>query len=476
MAKPSVGSLDRYSGLISRMIYLIVALIVYRVGVHITIPGIDASSLLSMIEGQRSQSGIAAMINLFSGGAFERMSIFMLGVMPYITAAIIMQMLTAVSPYFEQIKKEGQSGQRKITQYTRYMTIGFSTVQGIAYSIAIVNGSFTGGIKVVLADPAFFVLLSTLTLVTGSIFLMWLGEQITERGVGNGISMLIFASILMGVPSSMGYLIEMARVEGGITWFLPLILLGVILLVVGFIVFVERGQRRITINYARRQQGRMMSLGGQQSHLPLKLNVSGVIPPIFGSAFLSFVYTISDALRNINVEYLSPEVLASLGFMDKLQHSFALFFNKMGVMGVRYFSPGQPAYLILFAVLIIFFTFFYTAIQFNSKDTSENLKRQGGFIPGIRPGIHTSEYFDKVLSRITFWGAIYITGICLLPELINGIFDLNMYLGGTSILIAVVVVMDLISQLQAQLMSQQYESLMKKANISGALGGNPPSF
>lgn len=476
MNRTNAGGLDRYSGLVSRLFFLIGALIVYRIGVHITIPGIDAVGLMSIIESQKSTGGISAMINLFSGGAFERMSVFMLGVMPYITASIVMQMLTVVYPPLEQIKKEGQAGQRKITQYTRYMTIGFAAVQGIVYSVAIANGSFTNGTQVVLTEPTFFVALSTLTLVTGTVFLMWLGEQITERGVGNGISMIIFASILMGVPSGLAYLFEMAKVEGGLAWALPLVLFAVILAVIFFIVFVERGQRRITINYARKQQGRMMSLGGQQSHLPLKLNMSGVIPAIFGSAFLSFVYTISDALRNIKVEDVSAEALASLGFLDKFGHSMAIFFNKIGVAGVRYFAPGQPAYLLLFAALIIFFCFFYTAIQFNSKETAENLKRQGGFIPGIRPGINTSQYFDKVLTRITLWGALYITAICLLPEFINGIFNMNMHFGGTSVLIAVVVVMDLIAQIQAQLMSQQYESLMKKANISSALGGNPPSI
>lgn len=465
-----VSALSRFSGLTSRLMFLILALIVYRIGVHITLPGIDAAALAQLMEQQKSSGGISAMINLFSGGAFEKMSVFMLGVMPYITASIVMQMLSVVYAPLEQLKKEGEAGRRKITQYTRYLTIAFATVQGVVYTVAIMNGSFINA-DVVLMSPGFFVAMATLTLVTGTMFLMWLGEQITERGIGNGISMIIFASILMGVPSGIGFLVETARTQGGGMWLLIFVLFLLVLAVIFVIVFIERGQRRITINYARRQQGRQMSIGNQSSHLPLKLNMSGVIPAIFGSAFLSFIYTISTGLSKINV----PEVTGG-SIWEQFSFYTSLALNKLGIFGVKYFSIGQPAYMILFAVLIIFFCFFYTALQFNSKETAENLKRQGGFIPGIRPGIHTSQYLDKVLSRITLWGAIYITIICLLPEFVNGITGFNMHFGGTSILIAVVVVMDLVAQIQAQLMSQQYESLMKRANISSALNGTPPSF
>ncbi len=471
----SLGVLSKFSDLKNRLVFLVLALIVYRIGIHITIPGIDASYLMQLMEASKGEEnrGISAMINLFSGGAFERMSIFMLGVMPYITASIVMQMLTVVYPPLEQLKKEGQAGRRKITQYTRYLTILFAGAQGFFYSLAIVKGAFTGDQNVVLISSGLFLTISTITLLTGTMFLMWLGEQITEKGIGNGISMLIFASILMGVPSGASHLFEIARTNGN--YFIPIVLFAIILVTIFCIVFVERGQRRITINYARKQQGRRMSVGTQSSHLPLKLNMAGVIPAIFGSAFLAFVNTISAGMQSIEIATVDLQTLSSWA---KIKYYVASFFQGVGEAGVRYFAPGKPAYIIIFAALIIFFCFFYTAIQFNSKETAENLKRSGGFIPGIRPGINTSQYLDKVLTRITLWGALYITIICLLPEILNGVFNLNFYLGGTSILIAVVVVMDLVTQIQAHLMSHQYESLMKRANISSALGNNgrPPSI
>ncbi len=470
-------NLNKFSDLWSRLVFLIVALIVYRIGIHITIPGVDATTLVQIMEQRsRGDGGIAAMINLFSGGAFERMSIFMLGVMPYITASIVMQMLTVVYPPLEQIKKEGEAGRRKITQYTRYLTILFASAQGFFYSLAITKGAFTGDMDIVLMSPQMFLLISTVTLVTGTMFLMWLGEQITEKGIGNGISMIIFASILMGVPSGISHLFEMARTERN--FLLPIVLLVITLVTIFCIVFVERGQRRITINYARRQQGRRMAVGTQSSHLPLKLNMAGVIPAIFGSAFLAFITTVSTGMKAIEVASYTLADFEALGTWAKIKYYVAGFFQSAGEYGVRYFAPGKPAYIIVFAALIIFFCFFYTAIQFNSKETAENLKRSGGFIPGIRPGVNTSQYLDKVLTRITLWGALYITIICLLPEILNGIFTLNMYLGGTSILIAVVVVMDLVNQIQAHLLSHQYDSLMKRANISSVLGNNgrPPSI
>lgn len=466
---PQFGNL---SELKSRFIFLMLALVVYRLGIHITVPGINVPLLMDQLTQPGEGQGLSAMMDLFSGGAFQRMSIFMLGVMPYITASIVIQMLSVVYPPLEQIKKEGQAGRRKMTQYTRYLTIVFAAAQGSAYAFGIVNGSLGFDANVVVIPPMNFVLLAVITWITGTIFLMWLGEQISERGIGNGISMLIFASILMGLPTGVSALFDTARTEGGLAYAKVILVILAVMGIVLLVVFIERGQRRITINYARKQQGRQMSIGGQTTHLPLKLNMAGVIPAIFGSAFLSFVYTISSALAKIEVGVADGPVS---GFA-KITYFVSQFFQKIGNYGVKYFTPGQPAYMILFAALIIFFCFFYTAIQFNSKETAENLKRSGGFIPGIRPGIQTSQFFDKVLTRITLWGALYITAICLLPDLLGAMFSFPSYFGGTSILIAVVVVMDLIAQVQAQLVSQQYSSLMKKANISNALSGKPPSI
>lgn len=475
MKKNQLPQLTGLSELSSRIFYLAIALLVYRLGVHITVPGIDVATMTQKLaEQQTNNQGISAMMNLFSGGAFERMSIFMLGVMPYITASIIIQMFSVIYPPLEQLKKEGQAGKRKLTQYTRYLTIIFAAAQGIAYAFGIVKGSFGFGPEIVLLPTTSFITLAVITWITGTMFLMWLGEQISERGVGNGISMLIFASILMGLPTGVSSLFENARIAASVgSYAKVIVVIAVVLFTVALVVFVERGQRKITINYARKQQGRMMSIGGQTTHLPLKLNMAGVIPAIFGSAFLSFVYTICSALQSIQIPVVDSATLSGL---QKASYFTSVFFNKIGVYGVRYFSPGQPAYILLFAALIIFFCFFYTAIQFNSKETAENLKKSGGFIPGIRPGIQTSQFMDKVLTRITVWGALYITGICLLPELLAAVLGYQSNFGGTSILIAVVVVMDLIAQIQALLMSQQYSSLMKKANISSALSGQPPSF
>lgn len=466
---PQFGNL---SELKSRFFFLAIALVVYRLGVHITVPGINVPMLMEGMTQPGENQGLSAMMNLFSGGAFQRMSIFMLGVMPYITASIVIQMLSVVYPPLEQIKKEGQAGRRKITQYTRYLTIVFAAAQGTAYAFSIVNGSLGFSANIVMLPTFNFILLAVITWITGTIFLMWLGEQISERGIGNGISMIIFASILMGMPTGVSALFETARLQGGLAYFSVVVVILFVFAIILLVVFIERGQRRITINYARKQQGRQMSIGGQTTHLPLKLNMAGVIPAIFGSAFLSFVFTISDALAKIEVKIIDGPMS---GF-EKFSYFISQFFQKIGTYGSQYFKPGQPAYMILFAALIIFFCFFYTAIQFNSKETAENLKRSGGFIPGIRPGIQTSQFFDKVLTRITLWGALYITAICLLPDMLGAIFSFPSYFGGTSILIAVVVVMDLIAQVQAQLVSQQYSSLMKKTNISSALSGKPPSI
>jgi preprotein translocase subunit SecY len=374
------------------------------------------------------------MFNMFSGGALERLSIFALGIMPYISASIILQMGTHVIPTLQQLRKEGESGRRKITQYTRYSTVVLASFQSVAAASALQ----TQGV-VLFPGPA-FVLTAAITLVTGTMFLMWLGEQITERGIGNGISMIILASILAGLPSAIGSTLEAVN-TGGMNQAVPFLLVFLILGVTAFVVFMERAQRRIAVNYAKRQQGRRM-YAGQTSHLPFKINMSGVIPPIFASSLILFPATIASWFGTSQAMAWLQRIAASL-------------------------SPGQPVYILLYGGLIMFFCFFYTALVFNSRETAENLRRSGAFIPGIRPGQHTADYIDKVLTRLTFWGALYITGVCLIPEFLILEFNVQFYFGGTSLLIIVVVTMDFMAQLQAHMMTHQYEGLLKKANLRG---------
>jgi len=424
-----------YSELKARLLFVLGAFVVYRVGAHIPVPGIDPKALAIMFE---QQSGsILDMFNMFSGGALMRLSLFALGIMPYISASIIMQLMTVVIPSMEQMKKEGEAGRRKISQFTRYGTVVLATFQAIGISFALQNQS-AGGLSVVLNPGIGFVAVTTITLVTGTVFLMWLGEQVTERGIGNGISMIIFAGIVSGLPKAVGGTLELARtgeMNGAFIILLFLLSVGVTALVV----FVERGQRRILINYPKRQEGRKL-YAAQSSFLPLKINMAGVIPPIFASSIILFPATIAGWFGNAE------------GF-NWLQDIATML------------SPGQPVYVMLYASAIIFFCFFYTALVFNSKETADNLKKSGAFLPGIRPGLQTSMYIDKVMTRLTLTGAFYITLVCLLPEFLIVYWNVPFYFGGTSLLIIVVVVMDFISQMQTHVMSQQYEGLMKKANL-----------
>ncbi|CCE24996.1 MULTISPECIES: preprotein translocase subunit SecY [Methylotuvimicrobium] len=424
-----------YSELRSRLLFVLGAFFVYRVGAHIPVPGIDPKALALMFE---QQSGsILDMFNMFSGGALMRLSLFALGIMPYISASIIMQLMTVVIPTMEQMKKEGESGRRKISQYTRYGTVVLATFQAVGISIALQNQT-AGGLSVVIAPGMSFVLITTITLVTGTIFLMWLGEQVTERGIGNGISLIIFAGIVSGLPSAVGGTLELARTGEMNSAFIILLFLLTIA-VTALVVFVERGQRRIIINYPKRQQGRRM-YAGQSSFLPLKLNMAGVIPPIFASSIILFPATVAGWFGNAE----------GFGWLKDI---------------ATMLSPGQPVYVMFYAAAIIFFCFFYTALVFNSKETADNLKKSGAFLPGIRPGQQTSAYIDKVMTRLTLIGAFYITGVCLLPEFLIVYWNVPFYFGGTSLLIIVVVVMDFISQMQTHMMSQQYEGLMKKAHL-----------
>jgi preprotein translocase subunit SecY len=429
------GNVGGFSELKARLLFVLGALVVYRVGAHIPVPGIDPKALSAMFE---QQSGsILEMFNMFSGGALMRLSLFALGIMPYISASIIMQLMTVVMPAMEQLKKEGESGRRKISQYTRFGTVVLATFQAIGISIALQNQT-AGGLSVVLNPGLSFIVITTVTLVTGTIFLMWLGEQVTERGIGNGISLIIFAGIVSGLPKAIGGTLELARTgEMNGAFIILLFLLSVS--VTALVVFVERGQRRILINYPKRQQGRKM-YAGQSSFLPLKLNMAGVIPPIFASSIILFPATIAGWFGNSDGFSWLQDVATML-------------------------SPGQPVYVIFYATAIIFFCFFYTALVFNSKETAENLKKSGAFLPGIRPGLQTSSYIDKVMTRLTLIGAFYITLVCLLPEFLIVYWNVPFYFGGTSLLIIVVVVMDFISQMQTHVMSQQYDGLMKKANL-----------
>ena len=425
----------RFGELKSRLLFVLGAFVVYRIGAHIPVPGIDPKALQAMF--QQQTGSILNMFNMFSGGALMRLSLFALGIMPYISASIIMQLMTIVIPALEQMKKEGESGRRKISQYTRYSTVILAMFQSIGISLALQNQT-AGGMAVVIQPGIPFIVVTTITLVTGTIFLMWLGEQVTERGLGNGISLLIFAGIVSGLPGAIGSTIELAS-TGEISSVLIIVLFALSIIVTGVVVFVERGQRRITINYPKRQQGNKV-YAGQTSFLPLKLNMAGVIPPIFASSIILFPATIAGWFGNID------------GFSWLQDISTVL-------------SPGQPVYVLCYALAIIFFCFFYTALVFNSKETAENLKKSGAYLPGIRPGQHTTMYIDKVMTRLTLIGAVYITLICLLPEFLIVYWNVPFSFGGTSLLIIVVVVMDFISQMQTHLMSQQYEGLMKKANL-----------
>jgi len=433
----SLGKTDKYGDLRRRLVFLLLALVVYRIGTHIPVPGIDPNQLQQLFKDQ--QGGILSLFNMFSGGALSRFSIFALGIMPYISASIIMQLMSYVVPSMEALKKEGEAGRRKITQYTRYGTLGLALFQSLGIAVALESSA-----GLVNAPGIGFRVTAMVSLTAGTMFLMWLGEQITERGLGNGISIIIFAGIAAGLPKSIGGMLELVR-TGAMG---PIVALLIVLLVAAityFVVFVERGQRKILVNYARRQVGNKV-YGGQSSHLPLKLNMSGVIPPIFASSIILLPSTI--------VSWFSAG--SSLNWLKDI--SAAL-------------SPGQPLYVMLYAIAIVFFCFFYTALVFNSRETADNLKKSGGFIPGIRPGDQTAKFIDKILLRLTLAGAIYITFVCLVPEFLILKYNVPFYFGGTSLLIIVVVTMDFMAQVQNYLMSQQYESLLKKANFKMAPGG-----
>lgn len=428
MAQAPAG---KYGDLTRRLLFLLLALVVYRIGTHIPVPGIDPDRLGQLF--QQQSGGILSLFNMFSGGALERFSVMALGIMPYISASIIMQLATYVVPTFEQLKKDGEAGRRKITQYTRYGTLALAIFQALGIGIALEG---TSGLVI---DPGMaFRITTVVSLVAGTMFLMWLGEQITERGLGNGISILIFAGIAAGLPSAVGGLLELVR-TGAMNILVSILIIVLVVLVTYFVVFVERGQRKILVNYARRQVGNKV-YGGQSSHLPLKLNMAGVIPPIFASSII-----------------LLPTTLVS---WVSTGDSTLWLRNLASAM-----APGQPIYVGFYAAAIIFFCFFYTALVFNSRETADNLKKSGAFIPGIRPGDQTARHIDKILLRLTLAGSIYITAVCLLPEFLILKYNVPFYFGGTSLLIIVIVTMDFMSQVQNYMMSQQYESLLKKANF-----------
>jgi len=429
----------KFADLKRRLLFLLGALIVYRIGTHVPVPGIDPAQLAELFNSQRG--GILDMFNMFSGGALSRFSIFALGIMPYISASIIMQLLTVVSPTLEALKKEGEAGRRKITQYTRYGTLALATFQGLGIAIAL------EGQRGLVIDPGLMFRITTvITLVTGTMFLMWLGEQITERGIGNGISLIIFAGIAAGLPNAIGGTLELVRTGAFAIPTVLLLFVGAIL-VTALVVFVENGQRRIPVHYAKRQVGRKV-FGGQTSFLPLKLNMAGVIPPIFASSIILF-----------------PATLA--GWFGTNENAIWLR-DLSGIL-----SPGQPIYVALYAAAIIFFCYFYTALVFNPKETAENLKKSGAYVPGIRPGEQTARYVERIILRLTLTGAIYVTLVCLLPEFLIVKWNVPFYFGGTSLLIIVVVTMDFMAQVKAYIMSHQYESLLKKANFKG--GGPLPT-
>ena len=438
--KALTDQFGKFTELRQRLLFVLGALFVYRIGAHIPVPGIDPNALALMFEQQGGT--ILDMFNMFSGGALKRLSIFALGIMPYISASIIMQLMTVVVPTLEQIKKEGETGRKKITQYTRLGTVLLATFQSIGVGFALQEQT-AGGLNVVVNPGTSFVFITAVTLVTGTIFLMWLGEQVTERGIGNGISIIIFAGIVAGLPSAIAGTLELAS-TGEMNPLTILVLFVLAISVTAFVIFVEKGQRRIVINYAKRQQGRK-TYAAQSSFLPLKLNMSGVIPPIFASSIILFPATIAGWFANVE----------GLSWLQNISATL---------------SPGQPLYVLAYATAIIFFCFFYTALVFNSKDTADNLKKTGAFIPGIRPGVQTASYIDSVLTRLTLGGAIYITAVCLLPEFLIVYWNVPFYFGGTSLLIIVVVVMDFMAQMQTHLMSHQYDTLLKKGKLKGSGG------
>ena len=425
----------------SRLMFLIGALVVYRIGTFIPVPGINPEAVARYFNDQSNT--ILGVVNMFSGGALQRLSIFAMGVMPYISASIIIQMLSMVVPSLMEARKEGESGRRRITQLTRYVTVGLALFQSFGAAVALSNGGLTN------AKGLFdWLIPATTTMTTGTLFLMWLGEQITERGIGNGISMLILSGIVAGLPGAVGRTFEQVS-SGEMNPLFAILLIGIVIGVTGFCVFVERAQRRITVNYAKRQVGRRM-YAGQSTHLPFKLNMSGVIPPIFASSLLLFPATVASFFGS-NPDSKLSEVLQNIA-------------TSLGY--------GQPLHLVLYGALIVFFCFFYTALVFNARETADNLKKSGAFIPGIRPGQQTGEYIDRVLTRLTLWGAIYIMAVCLIPEVLISSQGVPFQFGGTSLLIVVVVVMDFMAQLQAHLMSHHYPGLMKKANLLGGARGS----
>lgn len=430
---PQINKGSKYGDLKRRLFFLLGALIVYRIGAHIPVPGINPQVLSELFGNQ--QGGILGMFNMFSGGALRRFTIFALGIMPYISSSIIMQLMTHASPHLEALKKEGEAGRRKITQYTRYGTVVLALFQGIGIAVAVESQP-----NLVLNPGLMFRFVTVTTLLTGTMFLMWLGEQITERGLGNGISIIIFCGIAAGLPSAIVGMLELVK-NGAMHPLSALFICVLVVVVTGFVVFIERGQRKILVNYAKRQIGNKL-YGGQASHLPLKLNMSGVIPPIFASSIILFPATLAGWFGSGDSMRWLRDLAAGL-------------------------SPGQPVYVILYAVAIIFFCFFYTALVFNPKETADNLKKSGAFVPGIRPGEQTARYIDKILMRLTLLGATYITIVCLLPEFLILKWNVPFYFGGTSLLIIVVITMDFMTQVQSYLMSQQYEGLLKKANFKG---------
>jgi preprotein translocase subunit SecY len=432
-----MGGLGKFTELRQRIFFVIGALIVYRFGSFIPVPGVNPEALVSLMDQQRGT--IIDMFNMFSGGALGRFSIFALGIMPYISASIIMQLMSSVVPTLEQLKKEGEQGRRKITQYTRYFCVVLASFQSVGVAFALQQQGQVGGLPVVMNPGVGFLFTAMVTLTAGTVFLMWLGEQVTERGIGNGISIIIFAGIVAGLPAALAGTLELAR-TGQLSPIMVLFLLALAIGVTGFVVFVERGQRRITVNYA--QRGGRRAYQAQSSHLPLKINMSGVIPPIFASSLILFPSTMAGMFTGTEATRWLQNFAAAM-------------------------QPGQPAYVITYAGLIIFFCFFYTALVFNSKDTADNLKKSGAFIPGIRPGRQTAEYIDRVTTRLTACGAAYLTLVCLLPNFLILYLNVPFYFGGTSLLIIVVVSMDFMSQVQAHLMSHQYDSLLKKANLKG---------
>ncbi|MBQ6655974.1 MAG: preprotein translocase subunit SecY [Ottowia sp.] len=437
MATNQIAKTGKYGDLRRRLVFLLLALVVYRIGAHIPVPGINPEQLRQLFQTQ--QGGILNLFNMFSGGALSRFTVFALGIMPYISASIIMQLMTYVVPTFEQLKKEGEGGRRKITQYTRYGTLALAAFQSFGIAVAL------EGTQGLVISPGWgFRVTTVVSLTAGSLFLMWLGEQITERGLGNGISIIIFAGIASGLPNAIGGLLELVR-TGAMSIIVALFIVVLVCLVTYFVVFVERGQRKILVNYAKRQVGNRL-YGGTASHLPLKLNMSGVIPPIFASSIILLPATIVGWFGTGD----------SVGWLRDIAAAV---------------SPGQPIYTMMYAAAIIFFCFFYTALVFNSRETADNLKKSGAFVPGIRPGENTAKYIDKILMRLTLAGAIYITAVCLLPEFLILRYNVPFYFGGTSLLILVVVTMDFMAQVQNYMLSQQYESLLKKASFKMVLPG-----